>query len=167
MNLEDVNGIVLYKDGIPHSFGVNRMVTVKELTPENFHDESFKKDIVSSEWFQKVGYPYDNKTFLRRQIMDMCAKGFTFILNGSSLTATLDETYLYTIQTPIHPSPETVEYLSSIYPKLKELLESHEGALFFGEPYDENGDYVWDDAAYSLDDFYDQLNIPREIAKTK
>ena len=162
MNIEDVCGIILYKDGVSHSFGVHKMGMVDSLDDENYHDTSFLMDIVSSDWFQKTGYVYQKNQNLRKQIMDMVGYGFSFLLNCSTLTASGDKHYIYTLQTPLLLSSKTKRYLSNIYSHLNEVILEND-AFFFGEPYDRNGDYVWSDAAYSLDEFYHQMNISKKV----
>ena len=164
--IEKVNGIIVYEDGIPHPFGINKIVTTGEYTDENYHDSSFQQEVYSSKWFQETRYPYQLDKTIHAQISGLCSKGFTVILNGSSLTARREENNIYSIQTPINITDNTKEYLSSIYEELKELIEQ-KNALFFGEPYNEEGELVWRDAAYNIDDFYDKMEIPKKIGKHK
>ncbi len=54
MDLENVLGIVISKDGKMHPFGEVKLAEVTELSDENFHDSAFKNDILPSLWFQNL-----------------------------------------------------------------------------------------------------------------
>lgn len=156
--IEDVKGIIVSSNGEYRTFGIHKMVNVSELTDENYHDESFNIDIADSEWFKKSNCPYDKNKSLRGQIFDLTKYGFSIILNGNS-KSDIGDTYIYTVQCPYNMSDNTKEFFSGIYEEFNELIKKDD-ALFFGEPYLE-GEYIWDDSAYSIDDFYEKMNISR------
>ena len=51
LDIEKVNGILIAPDGSFKSFGTYKDAPVSELTDDNFHDSSFKKDVANDEWF--------------------------------------------------------------------------------------------------------------------
>lgn len=160
MDLENVNGILIWKDGIPHSFGVNKMAPHTELGDENYHSTSFMMDIYPTEWFQETGFPYQKEKGFLRQLDTLSAYGFITLCNGSSLIVGQEPYYCYFINTPINLSEEAKEYLTSIYDELKGLIEKHQ-AIFEGTAFDEEGEYVWSSSALGLDEFYDRMNISK------
>ncbi len=166
MNLEQVNAIMIWEDGIPHSFGENRMAPPSELGDENYHTTSFLMQVYPSEWFQETGYPYQTNQSFGRQMGDLSAYGFTILCNASSKITNQEDYYCFMINTPINISENTRNYLSSIYPELKELIETHH-AFFQGTAYEENGDYAWATQAFDLDEFYDKLGLQKGIKHQK
>ncbi len=158
MSIEEVLGMVITPDGLEHPFGIKKLSHVKDLESENYHDPSFVNEIVSTDWFQAIGYPYDKNESLAKQIFDMTSYGLTFILNGSNKITSGEEVYLYTIQAPENLSEKTKEYLQSHYTEWKNIMD-RENTYFQGEAY-RNGEYIDDKSVYSLDEFYQCLNIP-------
>ena len=166
MELEHVNGIIVWEDGIPHSFGVNKMASPKELTDENYHSTSFLIDIYPKKWFQDTEYPYDQKLGFGRQLGDLASFGFVTLCNTSSRITDQDDYYCFLINAPINISDNAKDYLTSIYEDFKELLERKQ-AYFQGTAYLENGDYAWKSPAFTLEEFYDKLEIPKAKKHTK
>jgi len=161
MDLESVKGIVIDESGRKHSFGIHKMETIAHLEDENYHDPSFINDIVPSKWFQSLGYKYDTSKPLRGQIMDMTSYGLTFILNGNSIDSDNKKHYVYTIQTTTNLSEESKKVLEEEYEYLKGLIDK-DNALFFGEAY-QDGEYIWEDSSYTIENFYDNLNLKKGI----
>lgn len=161
MDLENVNGIIIWEDGIPHSFGVNKMAPHTELGDENYHATSFMMDIYPTKWFQETGFPYQKEKGFLRQLDTLSAYGFTTLCNGSSFIEGQEPYYSYFINVPINLSEATREYLASIYEELKALIEKNH-AYFEGNVYDENGDYAGLGIIYNLDEFYDTLGISKK-----
>ena len=154
--IEEIKVIIVAANGEYRTFGVHKMADVSELTDENYHDSSFNNEIVRSEWFKKFNCSYDENLPLRAQIFNLTKHGFSLILNGNSRSS-IGDTYLYTVQCPYDISDNTKEFFSQIYEEFDELIKKND-ALFFGEPYLE-GEYIWDDSAYSIDIFYEKMNI--------
>lgn len=163
MDLENVCGIIIGEDGIPHSFGINKMEYSDELKDENFHSKSFLKDIYSCEWFQEKNVPFNLEKGVLSQLDVLAKYGFTTICNGSSVIINQAPYYSYFINMPINPSDNVKEYLSSIYEHIKELIEENQ-AYFEGNTFDENGNYSSLGLIYNLDDFYDALGISKGIS---
>ena len=166
MNLEQVNGIIIWEDGIPHSFGENKMLPPSELSDENYHTTSFLRDIYPTSWFQDTLYPYQKNQSFGRQMGDMSAYGFTILCNASSRITNQEDYYCFMMNTPVELSDNTREYLTSIYEELNELIEKHQ-AFFQGTIYEKNGDYALDSPIFTLDEFYEKLNIQKGKANTK
>ena len=163
MNIEEVNGIIIDMAGNAYSFGKRNMSGIIGLQDDNYHDTSFFSDIASSDWFQGLGFPYQKDKSFYSQIMDMVGYGFSFLINASTLSKS-GQNYVYLLYTPQFLSDEVKDYLSSIYDSFKDVIEKN-NALFNGECYDENGDYVWNDSLYSIDEFYDAMGISIEKRK--
>lgn len=159
MNLENVKGVVIDELGREHSFGIHKMETTENLEDENYHDPAFLKDIVPTKWFQSLGYCYDPSRPLRGQIMDMTSYGLTFVLNGNSIDANKKKYYVYVIQAPTNLSEASKKTLEEEYGYLKKLIEK-DNALFYGEAY-QDGEYIWDDATYNIEDFYNKLSLKK------
>lgn len=170
MDLENVLGIVISKDGEMHPFGKFKLAEVSELSEENFHDPSFKNEVVPSQWFQDLESNlenfYDSNQTLRKQIFDMTNyHGLTFLLNANNLKPDNEPFYCYTIQCPFDLSDETRECLENNYDYLKNLIDRQQ-ALFEGEPY-LDGAYIWNESAYNIDDFYDKMGLAKGGIKGK
>lgn len=161
MNIEDVKGILIDRDGGLHPFGKNVMAHVKDMSDDNFHESSFKKDVLPTSWFKGLNYDYNGENIFTL-IDDLSMIGIVGVLNCSSLTANGEEFISYAITTPSELSSEQKKVFSDNYEHLKELLDG-EDRYFEAEGHDKLGNYCWDDNIYSLDEFYDKLEIDKKI----
>ena len=84
MNLRKVKGILIDKDGLEHPFGIHKNSKVNDLGEDNYHDSSFAKDILPTEWFKSLNYNYTEET-IHKQAINLAALGI--ILNLSGLAA--------------------------------------------------------------------------------
>ena len=159
MNLDDVNAILVWKDGKPYSFGDKKMLTPDGLSESNYHDFSFMQEIYPSSWFKKTGYSYNEKIPFSNQMESMAAYGFTVLCNTSSRVTGQDDYYCYLVYVPEKIGDSQKEYLESIYAYVKKIIEEH-NALFQAVVIDDNGNYASPYMFY-LDELYDHLGLKK------
>ena len=160
MNLENVNAILLWEDGIPHAFGEKEMLLPSQLSDENYHDPSFLKEIYPTEWFQNLGFPYQPNQSFGRQMGPMAAYGFTILCNASSTITGHDDYYCYIINVPENMSENVREYLENSYDDLKRSIDEHQ-AFFQGTAFASDGSFLWPMDIFYIDEFYDKLGLSK------
>lgn len=165
MNLDEVNAILIWNDGEPHSFGDKKMVLPDKMTDSNYHNYSFKNEIYSTSWFQDIGFPYAIDKNFTSQLEDMAGYGFTVLCNSSSRMREEGDYYCYLIYVPENMTDNVRDYLESIYNSLKRMIDEHE-AFFQAVVVDEEGKYSSPYMFY-LDDFYDYLGLKKSIVVNK
>ena len=165
MNLDEVNAILVWKDGEPHSFGDKKMLTPDELDESNYHDFSFMQEIYPDSWFKDTGYPYNDTIPFSNQMEMMTAYGFTIICNTSSRVTGQEDYYCYLVYVPENMSDNVKEYLESIYDSFKGLIDEHH-ALFQAVVINETGGYGSQFMFY-LDDLYDKLGLNKGKSVSK
>ena len=158
--IENVKGIIIGNDGEYRTFGVHNHFT-SEGEDDDFHDVAFVSEISDSEWFLKYGFDYDKNSTIAVQAFDLTKHGFSLFINASA-SVRHGDTYVYAMYVPYDITDEAKNFFTSVFHETKELINKHDGALFFGEPY-LDGEYVWDDSAYDIDEFYDRMNISKNI----
>lgn len=162
MNIDDVLGIIIYEDGIPHSFGKRKNDITANLTNENFHDKAFVSDVLNTQWFKSTNYQYDTNNNFFYNSTDMCKNGFCIIINSCSKLVDGTEYNLFTIQVKENMTDNIKSYLESIYQSFNSLINDKE-SLFYGYIYDEEGNEIA--MEFSIDSFYDKLNLDKSIKK--
>ena len=161
MNLGKVKGILIDKDGVEHPFGIHKKSKVNDLGEDNYHDSSFAKDILPTEWFKSLNYNYTEET-IHKQAINLAALGIIFLENGCSITQRDEEYLIYTIMAPKNMTEKQKKKMEESYEYLNNLINS-ENAYFEGMAYLENTDYAWPDFTYTLDEFYDNMGIEKKI----
>lgn len=99
MNLGKVKGILIDKDGVEHPFGIHKKSKVNDLGEDNYHDSSFTKDILPTEWFKSLNYNYTEEN-IHKQAINLAALGIVFLENGCSITPRDEDYLIYTIMAP-------------------------------------------------------------------
>ena len=159
LKVGEIKGIVIEADGTEHPYGICRMVPAKVLVEEEGHDTSFEEEIVFSKWFQEAKIPYDFSRSIYSQMPELTQYGLSFITNASSVSAKLKTYYVFLIHAPNNITEEAKEALATHYQELKEAL-SVDNSYFQGEVY-QDGEPIWPDSKYDLDEFYDALEIEK------
>ena len=152
--IDKVKGVVIEPNGIAHSFGKCRMVL--NTTADEAHGPSFKREILSKDWFKNYGYDYKQDETLFSQIPEMTKYGFSFVINHSSVNPRGTNYYCYSIQIAKESIPNIKNYFKNIYPIIKDVQDVPEPCYVEGMIY-ENGCEALEDIMYDVDEFYDQL----------
>lgn len=160
--IDKVKGVVIEPNGIAHSFGKCRMTL--DITDDETHDPSFKREILSKDWFKKYNYNYNEQETLFSQIPDMTKYGFSFIINHSMVNPSGSNYYCYSMQVAKGSIPNVTTYFKNIYPIIKEVQDVPEPCYVEGMIYD-NGEEALDDVIYDIDEFYSELGIFFETTK--
>lgn len=169
MELKQAKGIVITPEGDIHSFGKHKYGNIDELTDENYHDPAFSQEIASTDWFQQflqlTNYNYKKDT-IYRESMTLAGLGLVFLFNGCSLNVRDEEYNSYFIQSPEILSEQQKNIFQENYTYLQGLIES-DNAYFEGTAFTSEGDYAWTDFVYSIDEFYDKMDIPKTKERAK
>lgn len=167
MNLEDVLGIIIYEDGVPHTFGKSNMEKYSPVYDDDtyYHDTAFREEILPTDWFKSTGYPYNYYSNIVYVADRMASYGFAIILNVSSRDMFNNPQYTYTIQVPQNMTDNMQDFFITFYPKIKDLIDNNH-AVFYGEVYDKEQNLVEEKTVDNLDEFYDEMHIPpKQLAK--
>ncbi len=154
MNLEDVAGIIITPDGIPHFFGESDL-KIGEVNPIS-HEEYFEKEVATSKWFKDLNIPY-NKNNLYLSILDMTRFGLSFIINASNVSHNENDTFSYVIFTPSNLTDQVKEYFSNNYQELKNIIEKNNA--FFQADIIRDGDYSNQAPFDNIDEFFQNIGI--------
>lgn len=172
LNIEDKKGIVIAPSGDFLEFGTLSYGNVSSLTDDNYHDTALKKDVIETSWFKELekelNFEYNPNETIYKQNALLSAKGIITILNGSTTTPQGDEYNVYCIYTPKTLTENQQVLLEENYQDIKELIKRKE-AYFEATAFDEDCEYVWNDFVYSIDDFYNRMNLkkPENNFKTR
>ena len=160
--IDKVKGVVIEPNGIAHSFGKCRMTL--DITDDETHDPSFKREILSKDWFKKYNYNYNEQETLFSQIPDMTKYGFSFIINHSMVNPSGSNYYCYSMQVAKDSIPNVTTYFKNIYPIIKEVQDVPEPCYVEGMIYD-HGEQALDEVIYDRDQFDNELGISFETTK--
>lgn len=169
LEIEQAKGLLMTPDGQIHPFGVHTYESTDKWTHDNMHDSAFQKEVRYAPWFietqEKLGFQYPEDTIFR-QAMKMAGKGIVTVLNACESTVQGEEYNVFAYYLPETLSEPQREQFEQHYQELKEMIERKHAYIEFSA-FNENGNYAWDRAIYSLDEFYEKNGYKKETKKTR
>ena len=164
LDIENVNGIIIAPDGSFRKFGTYKDVPLKEMTDDNFHDTSFKKDVSKSEWFKELqknlDFEYTDDT-IHRQAAEWASDGVVLLFHGG-----VGEGEIYCAYAPSECSLEQKKLFKDNYDNLEEQINRND-VYFQASIFDENGNYDDDGLIFGLDNFYSMMHITKRKVDKK
>lgn len=156
LDIEKVNGILIAPDGSFKSFGTYKDAPVSELTDDNFHDSSFKKDVSNDEWFinlqKDIGIDYTDDT-IHRQGGDWASNGVVLMVHGGTGAGEF-----YGVLAPSQLSGDQRSLFEKNYVNLQNQIEKNE-VYFEATLFDEDGNYANDGLIFGLENFYNREHL--------
>lgn len=159
LNLEFVKGAVITKEGNYYPFGIQQSKDQKILTPINYHNTSFNKEIVPLEWFQKLNYKFTLPN-MYYHLIQLSSMGFIFILHD----VLPPNNSFYTIQTTINLTEKQKVFWQHNYSYFQNLFEK-ENTIFEAMAYNDDGTQAWPQTVKDFNEFYELLSIQKTPKK--
>jgi len=145
-------GIIINKNGEYLAFGTWVPRNNKNINDNShWHDDSFRYDVCSTEWFQNLGIPFDSSKGVTGQLDILAQNGLICIINIKNEENCVDSTAIQIT------APENItEEQSSTMDCLKEKLTNWtKDNTSFIDLIDENGEYT--DNFNNINDYYEHL----------
>lgn len=160
INIDDVKGIVIPKDGKSYSFGTQYPAENGKIIAANYHTNSFMTDIVPLPWFQDLNVHFSPNNFDYYTYLMCGEKQMIFLFNMSSIKGNNSSYYTYSMMVPEELTDEQRNSLIQ-YRKLLDDLINMQEANFEGQIVNENG---WiSNHGNRLSDFYDMVGIQSKV----
>ena len=123
----------------------NRQKT-PEIARKNYHDTSFKKDIVPLKWFQDLNYNFTLQD-MYTHLIKLSSKGLIFILHD----ILPDNIAIYIIQTPLELTQKQKQFFEENYSYFQNLF-TKENTIFNAMAFQDNKN-VWPQSITNINDF--------------
>lgn len=151
-DIENVDGIIIAPDASFKSFGI--YADNMGVIGSDDWDSSFKKEIVSDEWFKKLekdlAFEY-NDDGIKRQGGEWASDGIILMIH---------EYDAYLVYAPSFMTIKQRHLFKKNYDNLVQQIDNS-NASFQVTLFDENGNYADDGMIFGLDNFYDRMHISR------
>lgn len=151
----DELGIIINQNGESISFGKWKPREFRdEHNPEDWHTDSFLKQVYPTTWFQSLEIPYDLTQEFQNQL-DLFAKfGYVVIANSRENSNSVGESRL------VIASPNTIteEQIQTLNEKREAFLEFGNGHYSFIDIFDTSEEYSIIDSFYNIEDYYHYLD---------
>lgn len=160
LDIESVKGIIIAPNGTFKSFGV---YSDDELDDLNFHDTSFRVDLVNSRWFKKLQKKcnIDYSKNVCAEAIKWASKGVITLINAGARGMAI-----YYALVPINVSLKQKRLLEKNYDNIKGQIQRNE-AYFEGYVFSEDGNSSLLSPIYSQDVLYDFLGMSIKKSKVK
>lgn len=132
--IEKAMGLIITKDGHIHPFGKFKYGKAKDLTDENYHDPSFRKDVLTQKWFQDLNVNITDKT-IHGQSNAFTEAGLIVILNGCKTLPNDDIYKEFIIFCPKNITEKQAELLENNYDYLNKLNENSFMHIYINDYY--------------------------------
>lgn len=169
LEIEKSMGLLMTPDGEIHPFGIQIYGAVDTWSHDNMHDSAFQKEIRFAPWFietqKELGFQYSDDTIFR-QAMKMAGKGIITVLNACDLNIQGEEYNAFAYYLPETLSDPQSQQFEQHYQELKEMIErKHAYTEFYA--FDEDGKSAWKTSVFSLDEFYETMDLKKGTHKVK
>ena len=157
----DELGIIINKNGESMSFGKWKERELRdENNPEDWHTDSFLKEVYPTPWFQKLKIPYDLTKEFQKQLDLFARCGCIIIANSKENSNNVGESRL------VIASPDTIteEQIEALNERREDFLEFANGHYSFIDIFDTNEEYFIIESFYNIEDYYNYLD---NIVKSK
>lgn len=150
-------GIIIDQDGNYMSFGKWRPREMRDIDySDDWHDDSFKKTVYYTDWFQNLGIPYilnDNISF-HNQLITFAENGIVVIANTKENSTDLGERRI-TMAVPDSMTEEQINYLLS---KKEEFINYESNHYSFIDVLSIGQDFNIVESFCRITDFYNYID---------
>lgn len=153
----DELGIIVDQKGNYMSFGKWRCRELRDINqPDDWHDDSFKKTVYCTEWFQNLNIPYilsEDITF-QNQLTNFAENGTLVIANSKEDSNKPGELRIIMAV----PDPMTDEQINYLLNKKNDFINFENGHYSFIDIISVGQEFNIVESFYHITDFYNYLD---------